>query len=118
VPTVSALVSATDAQGDASASQENGLSGEAYQDIVSAAVDGEGGTFAFAMVLWDGTAFAGMLIDRRPLLPSESRLDGARGVGRGTWQPRLRSPALLGNPSLLYGVGARGAGADRRLRPL
>jgi hypothetical protein len=118
VPTVSALVSATDAQGDASASQGSGLRGEAYQDIVSAAVDAEGGTFAFAMdvaasvpaapvlpsgitvqewdwnintspalprgfpfssggvappefivmVLWDGTAFAGTLIDRRPLL--------------------------------------------------
>ena len=118
VPTVSALVSATDPQGDASASQGNGLSGEAYQDIVGR--DGRCGrrTFTFAMdvaasvpaapvlpggikvqewdwnintspelprgfpfssgsaappefivmVRWDGSAFNGILIDRRPLL--------------------------------------------------
>ena len=134
VPTVSALVSTTDAQGDASASNGNGLSGEAYQDIVSAGVDAEGGTFAFVMdvaasvppapvlpggikvqewdwnintspelprgfpfssgsaappefivmVVWDGTAFTGVLIDRRPLLiggnavstPIQSDIDG------------------------------------------
>ncbi len=118
VTTLSALVSTTDAQGDASASQGNGLGGKAYQDIVSAAVDAEGGTFTFAMdvaasvpaapvlrggitvqewdwnlntspalprgfpfssgsaappefivmVLWNGSAFTGVLIDRRPLL--------------------------------------------------
>ena len=48
-PGVSALVSATDPQGDASASQGNGLTGEPYQDIVSAEVEEEGGTFIFAM---------------------------------------------------------------------
>jgi len=47
---VSALVvSTTDPEGDASASQGSGLTGEAYQDIVSARVDAEGGVFTFAM---------------------------------------------------------------------
>ena len=118
VPSVSAVVSAADPEGDASASQGSGLGGEAYQDIVSAEVDADGGTFVFRMdvaasvpaapvlppgitvqewswnlntdpalprgfpfstgsaappefmvvVLWDGSAFSGTLIDRRPLL--------------------------------------------------
>lgn len=118
VPTISAVVSTTDPAGDASASQGNGLSGETYQDIVSAEVDEGGGVFEFRMdvaaslpaapilppgitvqewswnlntspalprgfpfstgsaappefivtVLWDGSAFSGTLIDRRPLL--------------------------------------------------
>ena len=33
----------------------------------------------------------------------------------GTRQPRACSPALLSGPGVLYGVGARGARADRRL---
>lgn len=118
VPTISAVVSTTDPAADASASHGKGLSGEAYQDIVSAEVDAGGGVFEFRMdvaasvpaapvlppgitvqewswnlntspalprgfpfakgsaappefivtVLWDGSAFSGTLIDRRPLL--------------------------------------------------
>jgi hypothetical protein len=46
---LSALVSTTDPEGDASATQGNGLTGEAYQDIVSTEIDAEGGVFAFSM---------------------------------------------------------------------
>jgi hypothetical protein len=50
--------------------------------------------------------------------PSESRLDRARGVGRRNLATAATLTGALGHPSLLYGVEARGAGADRRLRPL
>jgi len=147
---LSALVSTADPAGDASASQGNGLTGEAYQDIVSAAVDEGGGSFVFTMdvaasvpaspvlpggitvqewswnlntspalprgfpfppgsaappefivmVLWNGSAFSGTLIDRRPLL------SGGEAVSTsipfevdGATISTVLSASLLGNPS-------------------
>jgi hypothetical protein len=118
LPALALTSTVTDPEEDAVASQGNGLTGEAYQDIVGAEVTAEGGVFTFTMdltaaipaapilshgitllewswnlntgpelpkgfpfatgsvappefmvmVLWNGTTFTGILIDRRPLL--------------------------------------------------
>jgi hypothetical protein len=49
VPALALTSSVTDPEGDAVASQGNGLTGEAYQDIVGAEVTAEGHVFTFTM---------------------------------------------------------------------
>jgi hypothetical protein len=146
----SALVSTTDPEGDAGASQGIGLRGDGYQDIVGATVEVYQTTFLFSMnlatsvpaapalpagitlqewswnintapelprgfpfstgsaappefmvfVTWDGSGFAGTLIDRRPLLSAGQAVSTSIpfAIDGATIRAEVGA-SLLGDPS-------------------